>query len=126
MEVLDGYRYTENHDWVRIEGEFAYVGITDYAQREMGEIVHVELPEVGDLLRIGDPMGSLEAVKTVEDIYSPISGEVDMINTDLHDTPDLINKSPHEDGWLIKIRYSDKDEIEKMLSSDEYRKLVGD
>ena len=126
MEVLEDYRYTENHEWVRIDGEFAYIGITHFAQKELGEIVHVELPEMGDVLVAGDPLGSLEAVKTVEDIYCPISGEVEKLNADLFDTPELINQSPYEDGWLIKVRYSDKSEIEKMMTADEYRKLIGE
>ncbi|MCL2062924.1 MAG: glycine cleavage system protein GcvH [Candidatus Cloacimonetes bacterium] len=126
MEVFDDYRYTENHEWVKLDGEFAFIGITFYAQKELGEIVHVELPNVGDNLNAGDPLGSLEAVKTVEDIYSPISGEVEKINNDLFDNPDLINKSPYVDGWLVKVRYTDKNEIEKMLVADEYRKHIGD
>jgi len=125
MEVLEDYRYTENHEWVRVEGEFAYIGITHFAQRELGEIVHVELPEAGETLVAGDPLGSLEAVKTVEDIYSPISGEVEKNNADLFDTPELINQSPYEDGWLVKVRCSDKTEIEKMLTADEYKRIVG-
>ena len=124
MEVLDEYRYTENHEWVKIDGDYAYVGITSFAQRELGEIVHVELPEVGDNVLAGDPLCALEAVKTVEDIYSPITGEVDKVNGDLFDNPELINNSPYEDGWLVKIRYKDKTEIEKMLTAEEYRKRV--
>jgi len=126
MEVFDDYRYTENHEWIKVDGEFAYVGITFFAQRELGEIVHVELPGVGDTLNAGDPLGSLEAVKTVEDIFSPISGEVEKINNDLFDSPDLINNSPYEDGWLVKVRYKDKNEIDKMLTAEEYRKLIGE
>ena len=126
MEVLDELRYTESHEWVKVDGEFAYIGITDFAQHELGDIVHVEMPEEGDNVSAGDPLGSLEAVKTVEDIYSPISGEVIKINGDLFDTPELINNSPYTDGWLIKVRYTDKDEIEKMLTADEYRKHIGE
>ena len=124
MEVLDGYRYTENHEWVKIDGDFAFVGITFFAQKELGEIVHVELPEVGDTLRAGDPLGSLEAVKTVEDIYSPISGEVEKVNNDLFDSPDLINHSPYEDGWLVKIRFTAKEELVNLLTAEDYRKLI--
>ena len=126
MEVYDGYRYTENHEWVKVDGEFAFLGITFFAQRELGEIVHVELPEVGDNLNAGDSLGSLEAVKTVEDIYSPISGEVEKINNDLFDNPDLINNSPYVDGWLVKVRFTDKNEIEKLLTSEEYKKLISE
>ena len=124
MEVFENYRYTENHEWVKIDGEFAFIGITFYAQRELGEIVHVELPEIGDKLIAGDPLGSLEAVKTVEDVYSPISGEVDKVNNYLFDSPDLINNSPYVDGWLVKIRFTNKDDFDKMLTAEEYRKLI--
>ena len=125
MIVLDDYRYTDNHEWVKVDGDFAYIGITDFAQRELGEIVHVELPDVGDNVLAGDPLGSLEAVKTVEDLYSPITGEIDKVNTDLADAPELINNSPYEDGWLVKVRYRDKDEIEKLLTPEEYRRRIG-
>ena len=124
MQIPEALFYTENHEWVRVEGEFAFIGITDYAQHEMGNIVFVELPEVGEKISTGDPIGTLEAVKTVEDVFLPISGEVVKVNTDLADTPELINNSPYEDGWLIKIRYADKEDIEKLLSADEYLKLV--
>ena len=125
MELFDNLRYTENHEWVKVEGEFAFIGITEYAANELGEIVHVELPEVGDNVIADDPLGSLEAVKTVEDIYSPVSGTVDKINENLFDSPELINNSPYEDGWLVKIRYSNKGEIEKLLTVEEYRSRLG-
>ena len=124
MEIFEDYRYTENHEWVKVEGDFAYIGITAFAQRELGEIVHVELPEIGDNIHAGDPLGSLEAVKTVEDLYSPITGEVDKVNGDLFDNPELINNSPYEDGWLVKMRYKDKTEIEKLMTPEEYKKLI--
>jgi len=124
MEIFEDYRYTENHEWVKVEGDFAYIGITAFAQRELGEIVHVELPEIGDNILAGDPLGSLEAVKTVEDLYSPITGEVDKVNGDLFDNPELINNSPYEDGWLVKMRYKDKTEIEKLMTPEEYKKLI--
>ena len=124
MEVLDDLLYTENHEWVRVEGEYATIGITFFAQKELGEIVHVELPEVGEMLASGDNYGSLEAVKTVEDLYSPITGEVHKINNDLFDAPDLLNSSPYENGWLIKIRFTAKDELENLLNPEEYRKII--
>lgn len=124
MQVLEGLHYTETHEWVKVEGDFAFIGISDYAQHELGDIVHVELPEEGDEVAAGEPMGSLEAVKTVEDIISPISGEVIKVNIELFDQPELINNSPYEDGWLIKIRLSSKDEIENLLTSENYRKHI--
>ena len=124
MEVLDGLRYTENHDWVKLDGDFVFIGITAYAANELGDIVHVELPEVGDQVVVDDPLGSLEAVKTVEDIYSPVSGVVDKVNDNLFDAPQLINNSPYEDGWLVKIRYTKKNEIENLLSAEEYKAFL--
>jgi len=124
MEIRNTLLYTENHEWVKIEGEYAYIGITDYAQHELGDIVFVELPDLDIHINVGDPLGSLEAVKTVEDIYMPISGEVKKVNMDLADSPELINKSPYDDGWLIKIRVTDKEEIQKLLNAEEYQKLV--
>jgi len=125
MDVLNELLYTENHEWVRIENDFATIGITAFAAKELGEIVHVELAEVGEQLTADDQLGTLEAVKTVEDIHSPISGEVVKVNNDLFDTPNLINKSPYEDGWLVKLRFTKKeDEIEKLLSAEEYKKII--
>jgi len=126
MEIRDTLLYTENHEWVRIEGENAFIGITDYAQHELGDIVFVELPDLDTQISVGDPLGSLEAVKTVEDIYMPISGKVITVNMDLADSPELINKSPYDDGWLIKILISDtdKEEIQKLLNAEEYQRLV--
>ena len=124
MEFSDELRYTENHEWVKIDGEFVFIGITAFATKELGEIVHVELPDVGDTLTADDPLGTLEAVKTVEDIFSPVSGVVDRINSDLFDTPELINNSPYEEGWLVKVRYTNKNEIEKLLTAEEYKSRI--
>jgi len=124
MEIRDSLLYTDNHEWLRIEGEYAFIGISDYAQHELGDIVFVELPEIGDHIHAGDPLGQLEAVKTVEDVYMPISGKIVKVNTDLADTPELINQSPYDDGWLVKIQYDDKEEIQKLLNAEEYQKLV--
>jgi len=122
--IPDDLYYTESHEWIRVNGDEAYMGITDFAQHEMGDIVYVELPEVGKKVSAGEPCGSIEAVKAVEDIISPVSGKVDSRNTDLEDTPDLINKSPYEDGWLIKIKLNNLDELENLMSASEYRKTV--
>ncbi len=124
MIVLDELRYTESHEWVKVDGDVAFVGISDFAQHELGDIVHVELPEEGDKVTAGEPMGNLEAVKTVEDIISPISGEVVKVNIDLFDTPELINSSPFDDGWLIKVQIKSMEEIEKLMTADEYRKHI--
>ncbi|HCX72929.1 MAG TPA: glycine cleavage system protein GcvH, partial [Candidatus Cloacimonas sp.] len=112
MMVKEDLYYTESHEWVRVEGNDAYIGITDYAQHELGDIVFVELPEVGDELESGETLGSIEAVKAVEDIVSPISGEVLEINEALEDKPEIINQDAYDDGWLVKMTISDKDELE--------------
>ncbi|MFO7660139.1 MAG: glycine cleavage system protein GcvH [Candidatus Cloacimonadaceae bacterium] len=124
MLIPDELYYTESHEWLRVEGEDAYMGITDFAQHELGDIVYVELPDAGKKVAAGEPCGSIEAVKAVEDIICPVSGKVENKNSDLEDTPDLINKSPYEDGWLIKIKLGNKEELENLLSAAEYKKLV--
>jgi glycine cleavage system H protein len=124
MLIPDDLYYTESHEWIRLEGDMAFMGITDFAQHELGDIVYVELPDVGRKVAAGEPCGSIEAVKAVEDIICPISGKVDSRNGDLEDTPDLINKSPYEDGWLIRIKLSNMDELENLLSASEYAKLI--
>jgi glycine cleavage system H protein len=124
MDIPSNLRYSENHEWVLVDGEFATVGITDFAQYELGDIVFVELPDIGDNIQAGDPIGNLEAVKTVADICLPISGEIIKVNTDLADSPEMINKSPYGDGWLVKIRISNKEEIDNLLTAEEYTKLV--
>ncbi len=122
--VLDNLYYTDSHEWVKVDGEDAYIGITDFAQKELGDIVYVELPEEGDEVASGESFGSIEAVKAVEDIISPVSGEVIKVNLELEDNPELINNSPYENGWIVKIKLSDVDEVEKLLSVNEYKKLV--
>jgi len=116
--------YTESHEWVKVHGDVAYIGITDYAQSELGDIVYVELPEEGDEITMGEAFGSVEAVKAVEDIIAPLSGEVLKVNSELESSPELINQSPFEDGWLIKIRLSDKEELEKLLSAADYKEHI--
>jgi glycine cleavage system H protein len=124
VKIIDDLYYTESHEWVRLDKDTAYVGITDFAQHELGDIVYVELPEIGDNLAAGEAFGSVEAVKAVEDIIAPLSGEVISINTELEDSPDQINKSPFEDGWLIKIKLSNVEEVENLLTASEYRNIV--
>lgn len=124
MNIIDDLYYTESHEWVRVEGDIATVGISDFAQHELGDIVFVELPEVGMKVASGEPCGSIEAVKAVEDMISPLSGKVVERNSDLEDSPDLMNTSPYEDGWIMKIRMSDKDELDNLLSAVEYKKVI--
>ncbi len=124
--VLENLLYTENHEWVKVEGEMAYFGITDYAQHELGDIVYFEFPEIGDEITAGETFGSVEAVKAVEDMFAPVSGEVIEINEALEDKPELANQSPFEEGWIIKIKLSDKSELEKLLDAKSYEKLIGE
>ncbi len=124
MLIPEDLYYTESHEWIMLDGDIATMGITDFAQHELGDIVYVELPDVGRKVSAGEPCGSIEAVKAVEDIICPVSGKVESRNGDLDDSPDLINKSPYEDGWLIKIKLSNPEEIENLLSAAEYKGII--
>jgi glycine cleavage system H protein len=118
--------YTKQHEWVRFSGDFGLVGITDYAQKELGDIVYVDLPRVGAKVEQGKVMGSVESVKAVSDIYSPLTGEVTEINDALASAPEKLNESPHGDGWMVKIRLSAPDEIQGLLSAADYEKYVAE
>ena len=125
MKKLDKLQYTENHEWVLLEGNTATVGVTDYAQGELGDIVYVEIDVLGEELDIGDIFGSIEAVKTVSDLFMPISGLVDSFNEELENNPQLINTDPYNNGWIIKIIDYDKSLIEDLLSAEQYKNLIG-
>jgi glycine cleavage system H protein len=118
--------YTKQHEWVRASGDTGTVGITDYAQQELGDIVYVDLPRVGTKVEQGKVMGSVESVKAVSDIYAPVSGEVIAINDALATAPEKLNESPHVDGWLVKIRLSAPDEIPGLLAAADYEKYVAE
>ena len=124
MEFPEELKYTEEHEWVLIEDEVVTVGITDFAQDALGDIVFVELPEEGAVLEAGKPFGVVESVKAVSDIYAPLSGEVVGVNEELPDTPELVNTSPYEDGWMIKLRVSDKGELDGLMTADAYQALT--
>lgn len=124
MDIPEDLQYTEEHEWVLVEDDIAIVGITDYAQGELGDVIFVELPQVGDLVQQMEPFGTIEAVKTVADLFAPISGEVIEVNTLLEDSPHLINEDPYGEGWIIKIKVSDPMELENLLSSEDYANLV--
>jgi len=117
-------KYTKEHEWVKIEDKIATIGITDYAQGELGDIVFIELPTVGEELTQLKPFGTIEAVKAVSDIYAPISGKVVEVNSSLDDEPMSINKDPYGDGWIIKIEISVPEELEKLLDADAYKELI--
>ncbi|UCH33023.1 MAG: glycine cleavage system protein GcvH [Armatimonadota bacterium] len=120
----DDLVYTESHQWARIEGDIAIIGITDYAQDQMGDLVYVDLPEVGDEVNGGAPLGQVESVKAVSDVVSPVSGEVTAINEALVDEPETVNRDPYGDGWLVKVRMSDPTEAESLLDAAAYQAVL--
>ena len=124
MNVPENLKYTSDHEWIRKEGNCVYVGITDFAQTELGDIVFVEFPEIGDILSSGDVFGTVEAVKTVADLYSPISGEVMAINESLENSPEAINTDSYNDGWIIKIKIEDNKELDQLLKPDDYKGII--
>ena len=124
MNVPAELKYTKEHEWIRVEGEEAYVGITDFAQSQLGDIVFVEVETEGDNLEAGDTFGSIEAVKTVSDLYMPISGEVLEFNSELEDQPDLVNKDPYGKGWIIKVKVEDEAQLDGLLSADAYKASI--
>ena len=124
MNVPAELKYTKEHEWIRVEGEEAYVGITDYAQSQLGDIVFVEVETEGDNLEAGDTFGSIEAVKTVSDLYMPIAGEVLEFNSELEDQPDLVNKDPYGKGWNIKVKVEDEAQLDGLLSADAYKASI--
>ncbi len=126
MQFPENLKYTKEHEWIRVEGNsIGVVGITDYAQSELGDIVYVELPQVGKVVNQMESFGTIEAVKAVSDLFSPVSGEVIEVNEKLKDSPDLINKDPYGEGWIIKIKIKDLNELNNLLSAEDYRKLIG-
>lgn len=121
MEVIESLKYSENHEWVRVEGNRAVIGVTDFAQLEFGAVVFVELPSIDDELKAGEPFGSMESVKTVTELYAPVSGKVTEINRKLLDNPGEINLSPYGSGWMIVIEMSDPQEADKLWDSNKYK-----
>ena len=124
MNVPAELKYTKEHEWIRVEGEEAYVGITDYAQSQLGDIVFVEVETEGDNLEAGDTFGSIEAVKKVSDLYMPVAGEVLEFNSELEDQPDLVNKDPYGKGWIIKVKVEDEAQLDGLLSADAYKASI--
>lgn len=118
------FRYTKEHEWVTVAGEIATIGITDYAQKELGDIVYVDLPRVGDAVVAGKTLGSVESVKAVSDIYSPVTGEVVEVNGALAEAPEKVNQDPHGEAWLVKVKLADPEEINRLLSAAEYQSYI--
>ena len=124
MDFPEGLKYSKEHEWVLIENDVAMIGITEFAQGELGDIVFVELPEVGGKISKDDPFGSLESVKAVSDIFAPISGTVVEINDALPDSPETINEDPYGDGWMIKVQMTDMDELKDLMSPEDYAEFI--
>ncbi|MBE9503093.1 MAG: glycine cleavage system protein GcvH [Proteobacteria bacterium] len=117
-------KYTSEHEWIRIEGDIAYIGVTDYAQEALGDVVFLEIPEVGSEIEKGETFGVVESVKAVSDLYAPLSGEVTKANEVLVDTPELINEHPYDDGWMIAIKMSDTEELKELMNADDYETYI--
>lgn len=124
MSIPKDLRYSEEHEWVKVEGENARVGITYFAQSELGDIVFVELPEVGDDVVANEPFGSVESVKTVSELYAPISGKVIEVNEDLSDSPEYVNESPYEKAWMIVIEPNNKEDIDGLMTAEQYEAMT--
>jgi len=124
MKIPAELKYTKDHEWVRVDGDTAVVGVTDFAQGELGDVVFVEIETEGEELDKGEIFGTVEAVKTVSDLFMPLGGEVSEFNGALEDEPELVNKDPYGDGWMIKIKMSDSSETDDLLSAEDYKKMI--
>lgn len=118
------FRYSKDHEWIRVEGDIGVLGITHYAQDELGEVVFVEVPEVGDTFNAHDEIGTIESVKAVAEVFTPVAGEIVEVNEALADSPEKINEDPHGDGWLVKIRLVSKTELDELMDAEAYRQFV--
>ena len=125
MNIKENLKYTKDHEWIKLDGNIATVGITDFAQNELGDIVYVEVDTLDETLEKDDVFGTVEAVKTVSDLFLPMSGKIIEFNENLSDSPEFINDSPYEDGWIIKVEVSNVDEISQLLDNNQYKDLIG-
>jgi len=123
-EVRDNLKYTDSHEWLKLEDELVKVGITDHAQSQLTDIVFVELPEVGKEVKKGDEFCVVESVKSVSELYAPVSGKIANVNKSLEETPETINESPYDEGWLVEIEVADKSEIDSLLDANSYKKII--
>ncbi|NNC95883.1 MAG: glycine cleavage system protein GcvH [Chitinophagales bacterium] len=124
METPENLYYTNDHEWIKVEGDTGTIGITDFAQRELGDIVYLEIESLNESLETEEVFGTIEAVKTVSDLFMPVSGKVIEINTSLEDNPEVVNKDPFGEGWLIKVELSDKSQLDNLLTSEAYKELT--
>ena len=125
MNIPQNLKYTKDHEWVRVEGDVAVIGITDFAQHELGDIVYVEIETIGETLSQEEVFGSVEAVKTVSDLFMPVSGEILELNEELESNPELVNTDPYEGGWMVKVKLTNATELDTLLSADDYQALIG-
>ncbi len=125
MKVLDNLKYTKDHEWIRVEGEFCFIGVSDFAQHELGDVVFVEVETEGETLNIEETFGTIEAVKTVSDLFMPVGGEVIEFNSKLESNPELINKDPYGEGWIIKIKMIDSAELSHLMDASAYKLHIG-
>ena len=126
MTVPSELKYSKEHEWVKVDGDVVTIGITDFAQSELGDIVFVELPEEGDELTSGDSFGSVESVKTVSELYAPLSGKVVEVNEELEDSPEFVNESSYDKAWMVKVELSDKAQLDELLDADAYSEMIGE
>ncbi|MCM3055611.1 MULTISPECIES: glycine cleavage system protein GcvH [Bacillaceae] len=126
MGTAKDFRFSKEHEWVKVEGDKVRVGISEFAQSELGDIVFVELPEVGKKLQVNEPFGSVESVKTVSELYAPISGTIVEVNEQLTDSPELVNESPYEQAWMVVIEPKDLSELETLMNADEYDQMINE
>ena len=124
MAVPSELKYSKDHEWVKVEGNTVTIGITEYAQNELGDIVFVELPEVDDEIEVGDTFGSVESVKTVSELYAPVAGKVTETNDELEDSPEFVNESPYEKAWMVKVEISDESQLDDLMSADDYSEMI--
>ena len=124
MSKVDNFLFTKEHEWISIDDNIAIIGITDFAQNELGDIIFIELPEIGDKFEANDVFGTIEAVKTVADLYMPLSGEIIEINEQIDDNPECVNNSPYDKGWIIKININDSKEINNLLTHQKYKEMI--
>ncbi|AUJ52494.1 glycine cleavage system H protein [Staphylococcus hominis] len=126
MAVPSEFKYSKEHEWVKVEGNTATIGITEYAQGELGDIVFVELPDVDDEINEGDTFGSVESVKTVSELYAPVSGKIVETNDELEDSPEFVNESPYEKAWMVKVELNDESQLDELLSAEQYSEMIGE
>ncbi|OHQ49824.1 glycine cleavage system protein GcvH [Staphylococcus sp. HMSC070D07] len=126
MTVPSELKYSKEHEWVKVDGNVVTIGITEYAQGELGDIVFVELPDVDDEINEGDTFGSVESVKTVSELYAPVSGKIVETNEELEDSPEFVNESPFEKAWMVKVELDDESQLDELLSAEQYAEMIGE